>query len=170
MHDARLELFSCVGPLQRRRGSKADPITEDDVIRAIDKLQVLGGGFSIMKVGFCTCLRSCYSMAHGTTWRRPVSLYSEIGYCAISFISALWEYHLLRSAKNTMLAFLAKHTGAATSPCALLQHGANMFAREAQGRLSSLLMRPGGRISHNADKWMSCRWVSRRWCARCLES
>ena len=56
-------------PLQRRRGSRADPITEDDVIRAIDKLQVLGGGFSIMKVSFCTCLRSCYSMAHSPTWR-----------------------------------------------------------------------------------------------------
>lgn len=37
--------------LQRRRGSKADPITEDDVMRAIDKLKVLGGGFSVMKVG-----------------------------------------------------------------------------------------------------------------------
>ena len=36
--------------VQRRRGSKAEPITEDDVIRAIDKLKVLGGGFSIMKV------------------------------------------------------------------------------------------------------------------------
>jgi ESCRT-II complex subunit VPS22 len=45
--------------LQRRRGSKADPITEDDVMRAIDKLKVLGGGFSVMKVGdtvnYCTC-------------------------------------------------------------------------------------------------------------------
>ena len=37
--------------LQRRRGSKADPITEDDVMRAINKLKVLGGGFSVMKVG-----------------------------------------------------------------------------------------------------------------------
>ena len=43
---------SCLLLVQRRRGSKAEPITEDDVIRAIDKLKVLGGGFSIMKVDF----------------------------------------------------------------------------------------------------------------------
>ena len=55
-------LIPCFAPLQRRRGSKADPITEDDVIRAIDKLQVLGGGFSIMKVSVSTCLHSCYPL------------------------------------------------------------------------------------------------------------
>ncbi|CAK0737029.1 hypothetical protein CVIRNUC_000843 [Coccomyxa viridis] len=44
--------------VNRRRGSKAEPITEDDVIRAIDKLKVLGGGFSIMKVGQQMLVRS----------------------------------------------------------------------------------------------------------------
>ncbi len=43
---------------QRRRGSKADPVTEDDVLRAIDKLQVLGGGFGVVRVGDRRLVRS----------------------------------------------------------------------------------------------------------------
>ena len=42
-----------MGTLQRRRGSRADPVTEDDVLRAIDRLKVLGGGFDILTV--CAC-------------------------------------------------------------------------------------------------------------------
>ena len=44
--------------LQTRRGSKADPVTEDDVLRAIDKLQVLGGGFGVVRVGDRRLVRS----------------------------------------------------------------------------------------------------------------
>ena len=36
---------------QRRRGSRADPVSEDDILRAIAKLGVLGGGFAVVKVG-----------------------------------------------------------------------------------------------------------------------
>ena len=38
------------GVLQRRRGSRADPVTEDDVLRAMAKLKVLGGGFDVVTV------------------------------------------------------------------------------------------------------------------------
>ena len=37
---------------QRRRGSQADPISEDDLLRAIGKLKILGGGWSLTKVSF----------------------------------------------------------------------------------------------------------------------
>lgn len=37
--------------MQRRRGSRADPVSEDDILRAIAKLGVLGGGFAVVKVG-----------------------------------------------------------------------------------------------------------------------
>jgi hypothetical protein len=43
-------LRACAPALQRRRGSRADPVTEDDVLRAIDRLKVLGGGFDILTV------------------------------------------------------------------------------------------------------------------------
>ncbi len=41
-------MHGLLGVLQRRRGSRADPITEDDVLRAMDKLKVLGGGFDVV--------------------------------------------------------------------------------------------------------------------------
>lgn len=51
------------GPLtlplvQRRRGSVAEPISSDDVVRAVEKLKVLGGGFGLTKVGAHTYVRS----------------------------------------------------------------------------------------------------------------
>eukprot|EP01026_Neomeris_dumetosa_P036706 TRINITY_DN29660_c0_g1_i2.p1 TRINITY_DN29660_c0_g1~~TRINITY_DN29660_c0_g1_i2.p1 ORF type:complete len:283 (-),score=27.57 TRINITY_DN29660_c0_g1_i2:239-970(-) len=42
----------------KRRGSKADPVSEDDIIRAIKKLKVLGGGFDIVKIGDRSFVRS----------------------------------------------------------------------------------------------------------------
>ena len=47
---------ACTGLLQRRRGSRADPVTEDDVLRAMDKLKVLGGGFDVVTVSLYTLL------------------------------------------------------------------------------------------------------------------
>ena len=44
--------------MQRRRGSRADPVSEDDVLRAIAKLGVLGGGFAVVKVGERRLVRS----------------------------------------------------------------------------------------------------------------
>jgi len=36
--------------VQRRRGPNADPISEDDILRAIGKLKALGSGFQVIKV------------------------------------------------------------------------------------------------------------------------
>ncbi len=44
--------------MQRRRGSRADPVSEDDILRAIAKLGVLGGGFAVVKVGERRLVRS----------------------------------------------------------------------------------------------------------------
>ncbi|MEW5316935.1 MAG: hypothetical protein WDW38_008274 [Sanguina aurantia] len=48
-------LLRCVNT---RRGTHADPISEDDVVRAIKKLKVLGGGFGIVIIGRTTYVRS----------------------------------------------------------------------------------------------------------------
>ncbi len=37
--------------MQRRRGPNADPVSEDDILRAIGKLKALGSGFQVFKVG-----------------------------------------------------------------------------------------------------------------------
>ena len=36
--------------LQRRRGAAADPVSEDDITRAIAKLKTLGSGFRLVKL------------------------------------------------------------------------------------------------------------------------
>ena len=37
--------------LQRRRGAAAEPVSEDDITRAIGKLKTLGSGFQLVKIG-----------------------------------------------------------------------------------------------------------------------
>ena len=37
--------------LQRRRGAAAEPVSEDDITRAIGKLKTLGSGFCLVKIG-----------------------------------------------------------------------------------------------------------------------
>lgn len=44
--------------VQRRRGSRAEPVSEDDLLRAIGKLKILGGGWAITKVGTRRLVRS----------------------------------------------------------------------------------------------------------------
>lgn len=53
-----LELNRLHAHVQRRRGSAADPISEDDLLRAIDKLAVLGGGFAVVTIGARRFVRS----------------------------------------------------------------------------------------------------------------
>ena len=57
--------------MQRRRGSRADPVSEDDILRAIAKLGVLGGGFAVVKVGERRLVRSlglpCHSSKPGNS-------------------------------------------------------------------------------------------------------
>jgi hypothetical protein len=45
-------------PVQRRRGSRADPVTEDDLLRAIERLAGLGSGFGVVKIGARQFVRS----------------------------------------------------------------------------------------------------------------
>ena len=37
--------------LQRRRGTAAEPVSTDDIVRAIGKLKALGNGFRLVKIG-----------------------------------------------------------------------------------------------------------------------
>lgn len=46
-----MDLSSLHGYVSRRRGRTADPVTSDDILQAIKKLGVLGGGIGIVKVG-----------------------------------------------------------------------------------------------------------------------
>ena len=50
--------------VQRRRGSRADPVSEDDILRAIAKLGVLGGGFAVVKVGERRLVRTLGLLHH----------------------------------------------------------------------------------------------------------
>lgn len=52
------ELPTVLRHVTRRRGSSADPISEDDIIRAIEKLSVLGGGLGIVHIGNRPFVRS----------------------------------------------------------------------------------------------------------------
>jgi hypothetical protein len=42
----------------RRRGSLADPVSEDDIRRALAKLRVLGGGLDLVTIGAAAYVRS----------------------------------------------------------------------------------------------------------------
>lgn len=53
-----MELRSLLGYVQKRRGSLADPISDDDIIRAIKKLKVLGNGFDLVTLGKQQYVRS----------------------------------------------------------------------------------------------------------------
>ena len=52
------EMSAVLRHVERRRGSTADPISADDISRAIDKLSVLGGGFGVVKIGGKPFVRS----------------------------------------------------------------------------------------------------------------
>ncbi|KAL4440286.1 hypothetical protein ABPG75_003287 [Micractinium tetrahymenae] len=44
--------------VQRRRGAAADPVSEDDLVRAIERLAGLGSGFGLVKIGGKQFVRS----------------------------------------------------------------------------------------------------------------
>lgn len=52
------ELSTVLRHVQRRRGSTADPISEEDIVRAIEKLSILGGGLGIVTIGTRPFVRS----------------------------------------------------------------------------------------------------------------
>lgn len=53
-----MELNALLTYVTRRRGSLADAISSDDVVRAIQKLKVLGNGFDLVKLGPSSYVRS----------------------------------------------------------------------------------------------------------------
>jgi ESCRT-II complex subunit VPS22 len=53
-----LDLVTLHRLVLRRRGSLADPISPDDIIQAVKKLKVLGGGFDLVKIGQQQYIRS----------------------------------------------------------------------------------------------------------------
>lgn len=53
-----IDLPSLLRHVNKRRGSQAEPASEDDVIRAIKKLRVLGGGFDLVNIGCRQYVRS----------------------------------------------------------------------------------------------------------------
>lgn len=52
------ELGALRAAVMRRRGSRSDPVSEDDIIRAIKKLKVLGGGIDVVSIGCRSYIRS----------------------------------------------------------------------------------------------------------------
>lgn len=48
----------CFRYVRRRRGSIAEPVSEDDIKVAINKIKVLGNGFSLLTIGSQTLVKS----------------------------------------------------------------------------------------------------------------
>lgn len=53
-----MELQELLRAVRRRRGSQAGAVNEDDLMRAIDTLKTLGGGWAVVKAGSRTLVRS----------------------------------------------------------------------------------------------------------------
>lgn len=58
LNGGMMELPALLRYVNRRRGAQAEPVSEDDVVRAIKKLKVLGGGFDMVAVGATSFVRS----------------------------------------------------------------------------------------------------------------
>ena len=61
------ELAPLMQAVLRRRGSAATPVSEDDVLRAIERLRSLGGGWSVHHIGGCRFVRSVPVALNGDT-------------------------------------------------------------------------------------------------------
>lgn len=53
-----MELKALRAAVLRRRGALADPVSEDDITRAIKKLKCLGGGLDLVTIGASSYIRS----------------------------------------------------------------------------------------------------------------
>ena len=53
-----MELSALRAAVLKRRGARADPVSEDDVLRALRKLRALGGGIGVTAIGRATYVRS----------------------------------------------------------------------------------------------------------------
>eukprot|EP01024_Parvocaulis_polyphysoides_P007856 TRINITY_DN12314_c3_g1_i1.p1 TRINITY_DN12314_c3_g1~~TRINITY_DN12314_c3_g1_i1.p1 ORF type:complete len:245 (+),score=27.93 TRINITY_DN12314_c3_g1_i1:92-826(+) len=89
----------------KRRGSQADPVSEDDIVRSIKKLKVLGGGFDIIKVGNRTFVRSVPGELN-TDKNKIIELAQETGYVSIPGIQKVlptWEHTRIQSTLQDLL-------------------------------------------------------------------
>ena len=58
-HDGGLvELSALVSAVRRRRGSAAEAVSEDDILRAVQQLRALGGGWDVLQAGPTRLVRS----------------------------------------------------------------------------------------------------------------
>jgi len=53
-----IELSALCRAVRRRRGERAEPVSEDDVLRALGTLRALGGGWDVLSVGAARVVRS----------------------------------------------------------------------------------------------------------------
>jgi hypothetical protein len=60
-----LALPELLAAVRRRRGAAAARVSEDDVLRALQQLRSLGGGWAVVTVGGQTCVRSVPSELDG---------------------------------------------------------------------------------------------------------
>lgn len=58
MNGGLMEIGALMKYVKRRRGSGATEVSEDDVMRAVKKLKVLGSGFDVSRFGAQTMIRS----------------------------------------------------------------------------------------------------------------
>lgn len=82
MNGGLLDLRSLQRQVQRRRGSVAEPISEDDLIRAISKLKVLGGGLGLVDIGATTYVRSVPGELN-TDKNRVIEVAQGVGYVSV---------------------------------------------------------------------------------------
>lgn len=94
------DLDAVLAYVRRRRGAAADPVSEDDVVRAVGALGALGDGFSIARVGAARVVRSvpgalssdgsaALELAGGRGWVTQAALEEGLGWGAPRAAAAL---------------------------------------------------------------------------------
>ena len=73
---------------QKRRGKRADPVSEDDILRAISKLKALGNGFQVVKIGRQKLVRSVPGELN-TDKSAVLKMAQESGYVSSSQLSSV---------------------------------------------------------------------------------
>lgn len=90
--------------VQRRRGAAADPVSEDDLLRAIEKLAGLGSGFGAVKIGGRLFVRSQPSEL-STDGNTLIELAERLGgyfSLADALASTRWQEERVREAVGVM--------------------------------------------------------------------
>eukprot|EP00742_Colponemidia_sp_Colp-10_P005400 GILJ01005769.1.p1 GENE.GILJ01005769.1~~GILJ01005769.1.p1 ORF type:complete len:271 (-),score=35.54 GILJ01005769.1:283-1095(-) len=99
-----LELSECMRYLQKLRGRNAQAIGEDDVKRAIQKLQILGNGFKLISVGIKKVIVSVpveLNRDHNTV----LDVAEESGWVNVSGLKERlrWDDHRIQTVMDVLL-------------------------------------------------------------------